>query len=406
MQTAPKDLLKEYVRSQQFTSTADIMQAMKEMFRDVIEQVMEVEMDDELGRERCQRSEEPEGQTKNYRNGYSKKTVKTQLGEVEIKVPRDRQGNFEPKIIGKYDRNAEGMEEKILALYACGVSQRDIAEQIKELYDVEISPELVTKISEKITPEVTAWQNRPLEKVYPFVFMDAIHYKVKEDHRYITKAAYVVLGITTDGRKDILGVWIGEHESSKFWLNVLNELKSRGVIDVYLFCTDGLCGMMQAIEAVFPNSRLQRCVVHQIRASTRFVSYKDIKQVVADLKKIYKAVTLDEAEENLLAFGERWRKQYPSCVKSWEDNWEVLSTFFEYPLEIRKIIYTTNIIEGLNRQFRQITKNKPSFTNDDSLRRMLYLASQRIMKHWHARCQNWDLVLSQLDLMFPQRAAS
>ena len=406
MRTAPKDLLKEYVKSQQFSSTADIMQAMKEMFRDVIEQVMEVEMDDELGRERCQRSDEPEGQGRNYRNGYSKKTVKTQLGEVEIKVPRDRQGNYEPKIIGKYDRNAEGMEEKIPALYACGMSQRDIAEQIKELYDVEISPELVTKISEKIMPEVTAWQNRPLESVYPFVFMDAIHYKVKEEHRYITKAAYVVLGITMDGRKDILGVWIGEHESSKFWLNVLNELKSRGVVDVYLFCTDGLCGMMQAIEAVFPNSRLQRCIVHQIRASTRFVSYKDIKQVVADLKKIYKAVTLDEAEENLLTFGERWRKQYPSCVKSWEDNWEVLSTFFEYPLEIRKIIYTTNIIEGLNRQFRQITKNKPSFTNDDSLRRMLYLASQRIMKHWHARCQNWDLVLNQLELMFPQRAAS
>ena len=406
MQSAPKELLKEYVQSQRFASTADIMQAMKEMFRDVIEQVMEVEMDDELGRERCQRSVEPEGQAKNYRNGYSKKTVKTQLGEVEIKVPRDRQGNYEPKIISKYERNAYGMEEKILALYACGMSQRDIAEQIKELYDVEISPELVTKISEKIMPEVMAWQNRPLEKVYPFVFMDAIHYKVKEDHRYITKAAYVILGITMDGRKDILGVWIGEHESSKFWLNVLNELKSRGVMDVYLFCTDGLCGMMQAIEAVFPNSRLQRCIVHQIRSSTRYISYKDMKQVVADLKKIYKAVTLDEAEENLLAFTERWRGQYPSCVKSWEENWEVLSTFFEYPLEIRKIIYTTNIIEGLNRQFRQITKNKPSFTNDDSLRRMLYLASQRIMKHWHARCQNWDMVLSQLELMFPQRAAS
>ena len=405
MQAAPKTLLKEYVKTQHFTSTADIMQAMKEMFRDVIEQVMEVEMDDELGRERCQRSEEPEGQVRNYRNGYSKKTVKTQLGEVEIKVPRDRQGSYEPKIIGKYDRNAEGMEEKILALYACGMSQRDIAEQIKELYDVEISPELVTKISEKIMPEVTAWQNRPLESVYPFVFMDAIHYKVKEDHRYVTKAAYVVLGITMDGRKDILGVWIGEHESSKFWLNVLNELKSRGVKDVYLFCTDGLCGMMQAIQAVFPESRLQRCIVHQIRSSTRYVSYKDIKQVVADLKKIYTAVTLDEAEEQLLAFGERWRGRYPSCVKSWEENWEVLSTFFEYPLESRKIIYTTNIIEGLNRQFRQITKNKPSFTNDDSLRRMLYLASQRIMKHWHARCQNWDVVLSQLELMFPQRTS-
>ena len=404
MQSAPQNLLKEYVQSQKFTSTAEIMQAMKEMFRDVIQTVMEVEMDEELGRERCQRSELPENEPRNYRNGYTRKTVKTQLGEVEIKVPRDRQGNYEPKIIGKYDRNADGMEEKILSLYACGMSQRDIAEQIKELYDVEISPELVTKISEKIMPEVTAWQNRPLEKVYPFVFMDAIHYKVKEDHRYITKAAYVVLGITQDGRKDILGVWIGENESSKFWLNVLNELKSRGVMDIYLFCTDGLCGMMQAIEAVFPGSRLQRCIVHQIRASTRYVSYKDIKQVVADLKKIYTAVTLEEAEQNLLDFAECWRKQYPSCVKSWEENWEVLSTFFEYPLEIRKIIYTTNIIEGLNRQFRQITKNKPSFTNDDSLRRMLYLASQRIIKHWHARCQNWDLVLSQLELMFPSRA--
>ena len=404
MNTAPAELLKEYVQSQHFTSTADIMAAMKEMFRDVIQTVMEVEMDEELGRQRCQRLEAAEGEPRNYRNGYSKKTVKTQLGEVDIKVPRDRNGSYEPKIISKYDRNAEGMEEKILALYACGMSQRDIAEQIKELYDVEISPDLVTKISEKIMPEVTAWQNRPLESVYPFVFMDAIHYKVKEDHRYITKAAYVVLGITMDGRKDILGVWIGEHESSKFWLNVLNDLKSRGVKDVYLFCTDGLCGILQAIEAAFPQSRLQRCIVHQIRSSTKYVSYKDIKTVVGDLKKIYTSVTLEEAEGNLAAFAEKWRKQYPSCVKSWEENWEILSTFFEYPLEIRRIIYTTNIIEGLNRQFRQITKNKPSYTNDDSLRRMLYLASQRIIKHWHARCQNWDLVLNQLQLLFADRA--
>ena len=292
MNTAPQELLKEYVQSQHFTSTAEIMTAMKEMFRDVVQTVMEVEMDEELGRERCQRSET--SSAPNYRNGYTKKTVKTQLGEVDIRVPRDRNGSFEPKIIGKYNRNADGMEEKILALYSCGMSQRDIAEQIKELYDVEISPELVTKISEKIMPEVTAWQNRPLEAVYPFIFMDAIHYKVREDHRYVTKAAYVVLGITMDGRKDILGVWIGEHESSKFWLNVLNDLKSRGVMDVYLFCTDGLCGMMEAIRAVYPQSRLQRCIVHQIRSSTRFVSWKDIKQVVADLKKIYTSVTLDE----------------------------------------------------------------------------------------------------------------
>ena len=330
--------------------------------------------------------------------------MKTQLGEIEIKVPRDRNSSFEPKIIGKYSRNADGMEEKVIGLYASGMSQQDIAEQIKELYGVEISPELVTKITEKIMPEVTAWQNRPLEAVYPFVFMDAIHYKVKEDRRYVTKAAYVVLGITMDGRKDILGVWIGEHESSKFWLSVLNDLKSRGVLDVYLFCTDGLCGMMQAIQAVYPNSRLQRCIVHQIRSSTRFVSWKDIKKVVADLKKIYTAVTLEQAEYALLQFGETWRKQYPSCVKSWEENWEVLSTFYEYPPEIRKIIYTTNIIEGLNRQFRQITKNKPSFTSDDSLRRMLYLAAQLITKRWRTMCSNWDLVLTQLQLMFADRA--
>ena len=404
MMTAPQELLKEYVKSQQFTSTAEIMTAMKEMFRDVVQTAMEVELDEELGRERCQRAEASDS-TPNYRNGYSRKTVKTQLGEVDIKVPRDRKGIYEPKIIGKYSRNAEGMEDKILALYACGMSQRDIAEQIQELYGVEISPELVTKITEKIMPEVTAWQNRPLEKVYPFIFMDAIHYKVKEDHRYVTKASYVVLGITMDGRKDILGVWIGEHESSKFWLSVLNDLKSRGIMDVYLFCTDGLCGMMEAIQAVYPKSRLQRCIVHQIRSSTRFVSWKDIKQVVADLKKIYTAVTLDEAEDALFQFGEKWRRQYPSCVKSWEDNWDVLSTFYEYPPEIRKIIYTTNIIEGLNRQFRQITKNKPSFTNDDSLRWMLYLASQRIVKHWKSRCQNWDLVLNQLQIMFADRAA-
>ncbi len=403
MNTAPQELMKEYVQSQHFTSTAEIMTAMKEMFRDVVQTVMEVEMDEELGRERCQRAET--SCAPNYRNGYTKKTVKTQLGEVDIRVPRDRNGSFKPKIIGKYSRNADGMEEKILALYSCGMSQRDIAEQIKELYDVEISPDLVTKITEKIMPEVTAWQNRPLEAVYPFVFMDAIHYKVREDHRYVTKAAYVVLGIAMDGRKDILGVWIGEHESSKFWLNVLNDLKSRGVLDVYLFCTDGLCGMMEAIRAVYPQSRLQRCIVHQIRSSTRFVSWKDVKQVAADLKKIYTSVTLDEAEENLLRFSEKWRKQYPSCVKSWEENWEVLSTFYEYPPEVRKIIYTTNIIEGLNRQFRQITKNKPSFTNDDSLRRMLYLASQRITKRWRTRCQNWDLVLSQLEIMFSGRAA-
>jgi putative transposase len=381
MSRVPAELLREYVNSQKFSSTADIMEAMKDMFRDVLQQVMESELEEKLGYEKSKRLsnvDETAG-SKNYRNGYSKKTVKTQIGEIPVKIPRDRNGEYEPKIIGKYNRNADGMEEKILALYSCGMSQRDIAEQIKNLYDVEISPELVSKITDKIMPEITAWQSRPLNPVYPFVFMDAMHYKVKENHQYQTKAAYVVLGIDMDGRKDILGVWIGEHESSKFWLSVLNDLKSRGVLDVYLFCVDGLKGFQDAISAVYPQAQIQRCIIHQIRSSTRYVSYKDIKSLMKDLKLVYQAVTEEEALENLSRFKEKWGKSYPSCVKSWEDNWEILSTFYAYPAEIRKIIYTTNIIEGLNRQFRRITKNKPSFTNDDSLRKMLYLASKKIL---------------------------
>ena len=407
MEKVPAELMKEYVNSQKFTSTTEIMEAMKAMFGDVLQQVMEAELDTKLGYEKSERTsnDDESSLSKNYRNGHSKKTVKTQLGEVTINVPRDRNGEYEPSIIGKYNRNADGMEEKILSLYSCGMSQRDISEQIKNLYDVEISPELVSKISEKIMPEVTAWQNRPLNSIYPFVFMDAIHYKVKENHQYVTKAAYVVLGINMDGCKDILGIWIGEHESAKFWLNVLNDLKNRGVQSVYVFCVDGLTGFREAISSVYPKAQIQRCIIHQIRSSTKFVSYKDIKKLMSDLKTVYQAINEEEALNNLMKFKETWGKTYPSCVKSWEENWDILNTFFAYPAEVRRIIYTTNIIEGLNRQFRSITKTKPSFTNDDSLRKMLYLASKKIVEHWTARCRNWDQVLNQLDIMFSEQNA-
>ena len=406
MEKASKEMLKEFVNSQHFTSTTEIMNSMKELFSDVLQQVMEAELEEKLGYEKSERMAEnaESGHVRNYRNGYSKKTVKTQLGEVDIKVPRDRNGEYEPQIIGKYSRNADGMEEKILALYSYGMSQRDIADQIKNLYDVEISDGLVSKIVEKITPEITAWQNRPLESVYPFIFMDAIHYKVKENHQYITKAAYIVLGIQLDGHKDILGVWIGEHESAKFWLSVMNDLRNRGIKDVYVFCVDGLNGFREAINAAFPHSQIQRCIIHQIRSSTKYVSYKDIKAVMADLKKIYQAINEDEARNALIQFKENWAKTYPSCVRSWDENWDILSTFFAYPAEVRKIIYTTNIIEGLNRQFQKITKNKPSFTNDDSLRKILYLASKNIVEHWTSVCRNWDLVSNQLSIMFAERS--
>ena len=405
MEKTSKELLKEFVNSQKFTSTTEIMNSMKELFSDVLQQVMEAELEEKLGYEKSERiaNEEENCCRKNYRNGYSKKTVKTQLGEVDVKIPRDRNGEYEPQIIGKYSRNADGMEEKILGLYACGMSQRDIAEQVKNLYDVDISDGLVSKIVEKVTPEVNAWQNRPLESVYPFVFMDAIHYKVKENHQYITKAAYVVLGIRLDGHKDILGVWIGENESAKFWLSVMNDLKNRGIKDVYVFCVDGLTGFRDAIAAAFPKSQIQRCIIHQIRSSTRYVSYKDIKPLMADLKKVYQAINEDEAKNALIQFKDNWAKTYPSCVRSWEENWDILSTFFAYPCEVRRIIYTTNIIEGLNRQFRKITKNKPSFTNDDSLRKILDLASQNIVEHWSAVCRNWDMVSDQLRIMFSDR---
>lgn len=235
------------------------------------------------------------------------------------------------------------------------------------------------------------------------MFMDAIHYKVKENHQYITKAAYVVLGIGLDGKKDILGVWIGENESSTFWLSVLNDLRNRGVQDVCVFCVDGLNGFREAIGAVYPKSQIQRCIIHQIRSSTRYVSYKDIKALMADLKPIYKAVNEDEGIAALIRFTDKWGKAYPSCVKSWNDNWDILSTFFAYSAELRRIIYTTNIIEGLNRQFRKVTKTKPSFINDDSLRKMLYLASKKIIEHWTISCRNWDMVFHQLCILFPER---
>lgn len=392
----PKEILKNYVKSENFTSTTDVLSALKNIFAEVLNEVLQCELEEQLG---AAKHERREYEKPNYRNGSTKRKLKTQLGEIEISVPRDRNGEFEPKIVEKYQRSAEGMEEKILSLYAHGMSTRDIQEQIRDLYDIEISSELVSKISDKIMPQVSEWQNRPLEEYYPFIFMDAIHYKVRENHQIITKAAYVVLGINSEGYKEVLGIWIGGNESAKFWLGVLNELKSRGIKRVSLFCVDGLSGFREAINAVYPFAGIQRCIIHQIRSSTRYVSYKHIKEFMADLKLVYTALNEEMALENLLIFKEKWNKEYPSAIKSWEENWDILSTFYAYPVEIRRIIYTTNIIEGLNRQFRKITKSKGAFPTDDSLKKMLYLATQNITKKWNKRYSNWDIILAQLEIM-------
>ena len=397
MENVSKELLREYIKEQKFTNANDILGALKEMFRDVLQESLEAEMDEALGYGKYDSIEKTND---NSRNGYSKKTVKTELGPVQINIPRDRNGDFDPKIVPKHQRSINGIEDKVLGLYATGMTTRDISEQIKELYGVDISAETVSNITNRILPLVSEWQNRPLENAYSFVFMDAIHYKVREDKQIVVKAAYVVIGVNLDGEKEVLGIWIGANESSKFWLSVLNDLKNRGIQNVLIFCVDGLNGFKEAIGATFPFAKIQRCIIHQIRSSMKYIPYKDRKTFVADLKGIYKAVNEDVAIENLLSLKDKWSNKYPNAVKSWEDNWDNLSTFFAFPDNIRRIIYTTNVIESLNSQFRKVTKTKLIFPNDDSLLKMLYLAVERVANKWVRNYPDWDLVINQLNIVF------
>lgn len=397
MSNMSKELLREYIKEQNFTSPNEILNALKDMFRDVLQESLEAEMDEALGYGKYDSSSKS---IDNSRNGYSKKTVKSELGPVEINIPRDRNGEFEPKIIPKHQRSVNGIEEKILGLYATGMTTRDISEQVKELYGVDVSAETVSNITNRILPLVAEWQSRPLEKTYSFVFMDAIHYKVREDKQVVIKAAYVVIGVNLDGEKEVLGIWIGANESSKFWLSVLNDLKNRGVQNVLIFCVDGLNGFKEAIGATFQFAKIQRCIIHQIRSSMKYIPYKDRKAFIADLKCVYTAVNEEIAMDNLLAMKDKWSNKYPNAIKSWEDNWDNLSTFFAFPGNIRKIIYTTNVIESLNSQFRKITKTKLIFPNDDSLMKMLYLAVERVARKWTRAYSDWDLVINQLNIIF------
>ncbi|HPA54503.1 MAG TPA: IS256 family transposase [Bacillota bacterium] len=403
MGALPKDVIQEIIRGQNFKNAGEVYGFLKESFKDVLQEMLEGEMDATLG---YSRDEATYKTTDNSRNGYTKKTVRSELGPVELSIPRDRKGEFEPKIVPKYKRDVSGIEEKVISLYARGLSTRDIHDQIKDLYGVEISAEMVSKITEHIVPEIKEWQNRPLERIYPFIFMDAIHYKIRDDSCVVNKAAYVVMGINIEGIKDILGIWIGDNESSKFWLGVLNELKNRGVEDVLLFCVDGLTGIKEAINAAFPKSEIQRCVIHQLRNSFKYVSYKDLKAFSKDFKVVYSAPSEEAAMENLIDLKSKWGKQYPYAFRSWENNWDVLSPFYKYPNEVRKIIYTTNIIEGVNRQFRKVTKTKSVFPSDASLEKMLFLATKNVIKKWTQRYRNWDQVLSQLMIMYEDRLLS
>lgn len=395
-----KEQLKQIISENNITSVGDIYALFKDSFKDMLQELLEAEMDTSIG---YTKNEKNDLATPNKRNGYSTKTIKSQYGEFPIDIPRDRNGEFEPQIIPKYQRDVSGIEEKVISLYAHGMSTRDIHDQLQELYGIEVSAEMVSKITDKILPEIKEWQSRPLNPVYPFVFMDAIHYKVKEDGRIINRAAYVVLGVTLDGIKDILSITIGANESSKFWLGMLNDLKNRGVQDVLFFCVDGLTGFKEAINAVYPKAEVQRCIIHMLRNSFKYVSYKDLKKFSSDFKAVYKAPTEEIALAELETLKEVWGTKYPYAISSWEMNWEVVRPFFQFTEDIRRIMYTTNIIEGLNRQFRKVTKTKSSFPNDTSLEKMLYLSSQNVIKKWSQRYRNWDLVLSQLSILYDER---
>ena len=395
-----KELLREFIRENNLTTAQELQQALKELFANTLQEMLEAELDDHLGYSKYDYKNKT---TTNSRNGTTTKKVLSDFGEVNIAIPRDREGDFEPKAIKKYQNDISGIEDKILGMYAKGMSTRDIASHLEELYGMEASPTLISKITEKIMPIAQEWQSRPLESIYPIIFLDAIHYKVRSEGKIINKAAYIIIGVTMSGIKDVLGIWVGENESAKYWLSVLTDLKNRGVKDIFIAAIDGLTGFREAIRAIYPNTEIQRCIIHQIRNSTKYIPYKHRKEFCRDLKLVYTASTEDMALMALEDLKTKWSHLYSIAISSWENNWEDLSTFFKYPEEIRRIIYTTNSMESYNRQLRKVTKSKSIFPSDESLLKMLYLATQDITKKWTQNIRNWALVLAQLSIHFEKR---
>ena len=398
---ARREKIRELLEVSNISSMEDIQSLFKETIAEFMENGLDAELDDELGYSRYDYRNKD---TDNSRNGHSSKRLRTSMGDVEVSVPRDRKGAFEPQILKKNQTSiSQDIEEKILSMYAKGMTTSDIEAHIRDIYGVEVSDTTVSRITDKILPIATEWQQRSLEGVYAVVFLDAIQYHVRSEGQVIKKAVYIAIGIDLDGRKDVLGMWVGETESAKFWATVLNSLKNRGVEDIFIACTDNLTGFSAAIEAVFPRTEVQNCIIHQLRSSSKYVSYKDIMALMADLKAVYAAVDEQSALDALDAFSERWDKKYPKISRSWRENWTNLSIYFKFPQEVRRLIYTTNTIEGFNRQLRKVTKSKSVFPTDDSLLKMLYLAMMDITKKWTGRRQDWSVIHAQLTIFFGDR---
>ncbi len=383
-------------------TTGDIQEKLKRLFARTIEQMLEAEMDEHLGYEKNSSAGNNSG---NSRNGYGKKTIISDYGECEIAVPRDRNGEFEPRVLAKRQTRTDEIERKIQAMYAKGMSQRDIEDTIREIYGSEVSQGMISKITDKILPEVNEWQNRPLEKIYPVIYFDGIVFNTRKDNRIVNKCVYSVLGIDMEGRKDILGTWLSDNESASFYASICADLKNRGVSDIFVACHDNLTGLSEAINSVFPKTKNQLCIIHQVRSSCKFVPYKDRKAVCADLKKIYGAVNLEDAEYAKEEFREKWDKKYPNILKSWDKNWAELTSFFEFPTEIRRIIYTTNAVEGYHRMVRKFTKTKSIFPTDDSIRKTIYLSMKEISKKWTMPVRDWALAYAQFAIFFEARFA-
>ena len=375
---------------------------MKDLPGGTIQELLEAEMDEHLGYTKNDYKNRDDD-SDNIRNGHSQKTLVSSHGEITIDVPRDREGKFEPQIVRKNQRDISNIEDKVLSMYAKGMSTRDISDYLNDIYGAEASAEMISHMTDRILPIAKEWQNRPLARKYAIVFMDAVHFNVRQDGHVVKKAVYVAIGVKLDGTKEVLGLWVGGNESAKYWLGVLTEIKNRGVEDVLIVSVDGLTGFGDAISAVFPKTEIQRCIVRQIRYTTKFVYYKDLKPFMKDLKSIYQAATLSEAEEALDALEENWGEKYPSSVSSWRNNWPQLSTYYKYPKDLRKLIYTTNQIENFNRQLRKVTKNSTIFPTDESLFKMLYLATMDATKKWTGRATSWTSIASQLFIYFEDR---
>ena len=385
----------------QCESVEEVQDLFKDMVAMTLEGGLEAELDEELGYSKYDYRNK---QTDNSRNGHSGKTVKSSLGEIELSVPRDRKGEFDPQIVKKNQTTLSGdIEEKILSMYAKGMSTTDIEAHIRDIYGLSVSDSTISRVTDKILPLVREWQQRPLGSLYAVVFLDAVHFHVRSEGQIVKKAVYIAIGMDMEGKRDVLGMWVGENEGAKFWLGILNGIRNRGVEDILIACVDGLAGFTNAIEAVYPNTEIQQCIIHQIRNTTRFVSYKDIKELMKDLKLVYAAADEAAARAELDDFDAKWGKKYPKIAASWREKWPNLAAYFKYPAEVRKLIYTTNAIENFNRQLRKVTKSKSIFPTDDSLLKMLYLAMMDITKKWTGRRQDWGAIHSQLEIFFAER---